>query len=217
MKGVISIIVIVAVLMIGCQENESILEPVNYDLEESLNKSPLLGPIDLGPDSEAIDIPADSKYTLIQKRMAKEYTFDGSVGGQIIQKYMWVSEEDTLKLEAYLDIPEGAYEGELTFEIVFDPNLLSMELHPTPFYFDKPVEFTMMYKGISEEIEVDPKKLDFKYFNPDGSFEEVDYRNVAWDPSERTLMVFGAELNHFSRYGWTRTGKLSSKDQIITE
>ena len=215
MKKLVSIIIL-TILMIGCQENDSILGPFNDPSNESLNKLTTLPSLNLGRDDEIIDVSKDLEPSnvKIMKILAKNYTFDGAVGGKIVQKYQWTSDTAKLMLEAYLTIPPGAYEGELTFEIVFDPNQLSMELHPTPFYFDKPVVLTMQYKGISENYIIDSEKLDFQYHNPDGSFEKVDYQKIDWDPIDRELKVFQAELHHFSRYGWVRKKDVDLKEKI---
>ena len=140
----------------------------------------------------------------VKKKLAKNYTFNGAEGGKIDQKYTWYTVFDTVKLEASLTIPAGAFEGDLTFEIVFDPNEISMELHPTPFNFNIPVELDLKYKGIPKNIDIDGDNLTFEYFNPDGTYEPVEYKEIKWDEATRELKVKKAKLHHFSRYGWTR-------------
>ena len=59
-------------------------------------------------------------------------------------------------------------------------------------------------RGIPKKIEIDDNNLDFEYYNPDGTYELVEYENIEWDEVNRELKVKKAQLHHFSRYGWTR-------------
>ena len=201
MKKNILLVLTIGLFFFGCSNEDSLVSPVSDSEIESLNKLPLIPPLNYGYSGEIQDVPQHIK---VKKKLAKNYTFDGAEGGKIVQKYTWYTVFDTLQLEAYLTIPAGAYEGELTFEIVFDPNEISMELHPTPMDFDIPVILDLMYKGIPKKFDIDSNNLDFEYYNPDGSYENVEYQNIIWNEDSRTLMVKKAELHHFSRYGWTR-------------
>ncbi len=54
--------------------------------------------------------------------------------------------------------------------MAFDPNLLSAELHPTPFPFDIPIILDLKFKGVSEDYEIDANSLDFQYYKIDATF-----------------------------------------------
>ncbi len=201
MKTKLLIVLFLGSVFFGCSNEDSLVSPVSNAEIESLNKLTLIPPPKYDDKGEIRIVP---RYLKVKKKLAKTYTFNGAEGGKIIQKFTWYTVFDTLKLEAYLTIPAGAYEGDLTFEIVFDPNEISMELHPTPFDFDIPVQLDLKYKGISKKIDIDANNLTFEYFNPDGTYEPVEYEEISWDEDERELKVKDAKLHHFSRYGWTR-------------
>ncbi|MEE9430489.1 MAG: hypothetical protein V3V16_05570 [Melioribacteraceae bacterium] len=196
MQKLLTLVLVIGFLFVGCQDDSMLLQPeVEFDATS----------IQSIPKDNSAKASTISEYTIVKDKYSRTYTINGNKGGKIIEKHTWSNGTESLKLEAYLTIPKGAFEGELTFEMVFDPNLLSVELHPTPFTFDIPVILDLKYKGITKDFEINPDSLDFQYYKLDGTFENVDYKNIKWNPNSRTLMVFDAELHHFSRYGWTRT------------
>lgn len=196
MKRLLTFALLVGIFFTSCEDGSSIFQP-----EDDLNGITIL----FTDENLEEEITIISEYTNFKDNFARIYTIIGDKGGKIIEKHTWTNGVETLKLEAYLTIPAGAFEDTLTFEMVFDPNLLSVELHPTPFTFDIPIILDLKFKGISEDYEIDSDGLDFQYYKPDGTFEDVDYNSVEWDPIDREIKVFDAELHHFSRYGWTRT------------
>ncbi len=105
-------------------------------------------------------------------------------------------------METELWIPQGAFKGTMTFDMIFDLENYAMELYPSPFTFDKPVELYMYWYGLdlSSYLGYD---FDFNYL--DGAGEEIKYDYSKIDIKNGTLVIEGAQLNHFSRYGWTRT------------
>lgn len=194
MKKLLVVVFLTGFLFVSCNKDSSILEP---EKEFALSKQQ----IDQKPEEEFV---TTSGYTKIRDKFSKSYTIDGDKGGKIIEKHTWTNGKDTMKLEAYLTIPKGAFDDTLTFKLVFDPNLLSVHLYPSPFMFNIPLVLDLKFKGVYVDFEIDSDSLDFQYYNPNGTFENVDYKNIKWNSNSRTLMVFDAELHHFSRYGWTR-------------
>jgi len=201
MKKQILLLMIMIAFLLGCNSEDSILNPVMDSEVEALNKKPLLPHLD---NRDEKDIEPVSKYRKVLKKFAKNYTINGDEGGKISQTFKWLTYGMPLTLDATLNIPKGAFKGELTFEIVFDPNELSMEFHPTPQDFDIPVVLDLKFLNVPKKFEIDAASLDFQYYDPDGTFESVNYESVNWLNEPRILMVKGAELHHFSRYGWVR-------------
>ncbi len=196
MQKTLTFVLLAVTFLSSCEEDASILQ-----LEDNLNRTTILF-IDENLEEKTTII---SEYTDVKDKLSKTYTIVGNKGGKIIEKHTWTNGIKRLKLEAYLTIPKGAFEDTLIFDMVFDPNLLSVEFHPTPFTFNVPIILDLKYKGIDEDFEIDPDSLDFKYYKLDGTFEDVNYKNILWNFNSRTLTVKDAELHHFSRYGWTRT------------
>ena len=135
--------------------------------------------------------------------MSKNFTVDGSVGDTLYVKHRWKSKGKRVKLSAKLTIPENAYQGELTFKMIFDLDNYALELYPSPFTFDKPLKLDLVFKNV-DFTNLDMSNPDFIYL--DGE-EKMVYDKIKFDPERGIVEVKGAQLNHFSRYGWTRTRK----------
>ena len=232
MKKLIGIILSALFLLAGCNENNSILEPessngdpsqldkgrpiLNLDLDDgddfdklyylyddSLNYG---GNIFLrGEDEDSKELNDYSDLDGYKTKYSQNFTINGSVGGNIGVKHEWINENgERVRLVSYLRIPAGAFEGDLTFDMIFDVENNSMELYPSPFSFDLPVDFSMYWYGLDLEG-FDNSEFEFGYL--DGEGEEIICKRKYADVSSGTLVVQSAQLHHFSRYGWTRTRK----------
>lgn len=187
MKNLVLLIVVSIFVLVGCQEESSILEPNLETSSSTLNRITRLSDLDI-----------DTYKT----NYSETHTIDGAVGGVIYVNHKWVNEINrTSRLSAVLEIPAGAFKGELTFDMIFDLDNLALELYPSPFTFDKPVKLDLVFKNV-DLGDFDPETFTFNYL--DGEFEDMVYESVDYDLDSGTLMVVGAELHHFSRYGWGR-------------
>jgi hypothetical protein len=248
MKKIIILFLSTLFIMIGCNDNSSILEPENDYAEQSLSKGrPILlgGSDDIILDRNLDDIYPDDDlnprddltgFTLnktigseagdskdrkikgdlldedlhrgkyrnrsysVKTKMSKNFTVDGSVGDTLYVSHRWKSKGKRVKLSAKLYIPENAYKGELTFAMIFDLENYALELYPSPFEFDIPVKLDLVFKNV-DFTNLNMQNPDFVYL--DGE-EQMLYEKVKFDPEKGVVEVKGAELHHFSRYGWTR-------------
>ncbi len=107
-----------------------------------------------------------------------------------------------ISMNAKLTIPQNAYKGKLTFDMIFDFANYSVQLYPTPFTFVKPVILDLSFVGVDFST-LDASNLNFNYL--DGEKESLKYTNSYVNEKFGILSIFGAEIPHFSRYGWTRT------------
>ena len=132
----------------------------------------------------------------------RNYTVNGDKGGVLFLKVSWLNEDSArVALESKLTIPKGAYKGDLTFDMIFDLENYALELYPSPYTFDVPVLLDMKFTRI-DLTGIDLDNFNFTYL--DGE-EEMEYERIRINDDEGTIAVYGAVLNHFSRYGWTRT------------
>ncbi len=197
MKKLILILVLVSLTFFGCQKQDSLVEP-------SLNT-------DSGTIAKKEKDPGFSFFNLNTNFSrdgfsiySKSYTIDGSKGGTIRESNYWVDYNGRkVNMSATLTIPAGAFEGKLTFDITFDIENLAVELSPSPFTFNIPVELDLMFSNV-DLSNINPENFDFKYLNPDGTTESISYKKIRINTDWKYLYVEKAQLNHFSRYGWTR-------------
>ena len=196
MKKIIIILIAAIFAFGGCENSNSILEP---------NKAPSneanLSLTQENPLSETMSIALEDT-TFIQLKYSKKLTVDGNKGGKIKLEYKYKSKENKLvKLDAVLTIPQNAYQGELTFDMIFDLENYGVELHPSPFTFDIPVILDLKFSNI-DLSGIDLNNFVFDYL--DGESEHLPYDKINFDLEKGDLEILGAQIPHFSRYGWTR-------------
>lgn len=140
----------------------------------------------------------------MKQKISQSLIVNGDKGGKIFIKHLFKNKRNKiLKLDAVLTIPDNAYSGDLTFDIIFDLETLGVELYPSPFCkFDKPVILDLKF------MNADLNKFELKEFNfdyLDGDSEHLKFDKLKYDFEKGLLEITGVEIPHFSRYGSTRT------------
>jgi hypothetical protein len=192
-------------LFIGCQDDNSILEPTKNLNDISLEKGRpiLVRDLDDGLGDDGIKLLDGfedlENYTLKHSRF---FSVKGNSGGKLYVSHSWLDiNGKEVTLYAELIIPRNAFKGTLEFDIIFDLDNYAMELYPSPYTFDKPVMFSMFFSGVDLSGYA-VSDFDFNYL--DGEPEDLVYSTKYVDINEGILKVWDAQLHHFSRYGWTR-------------
>ena len=230
MKNITLLAFFTLFIFIGCQDDSSILEPFNdYSSNDDLSKGRPILSLDSGDlittddDNDNFgDLEEDyeiikpglgkkvnsghekfkSKKILVKTKHSKILTINSEKGGKVYLKHKWKNENNELaKLTAVLDIPEGAFSGDLTFEIIFDLENYAVELYPSPYKFGKPLLLDLIFENV-DLTNFDPNVFVFDYL--DGEQENIKYKSIDIRLDQGSVRVREAELNHFSRYGWTR-------------
>ncbi|MCB9206863.1 MAG: hypothetical protein H6611_06075 [Ignavibacteriales bacterium] len=208
MKNTAILILLSIFLVIGCNEESSILEPSNEVSDGFLPKGRPILNLDydyLRYDSLAAengDVDDFEGLLKFKAKYSKNFTVDGDKGAVLFVRHSWRTKEgQKIKMTARLTIPKGAYKGELNFDMIFDLENYALELYPSPFTFDNPVYLDLSFGNINLPQDMN---VDFTYL--DGK-EKMNYNQLFVSPERGSLRVLGAELHHFSRYGWTRTTK----------
>ena len=200
MKGVISLIVVAAMLLVGCQDDSSPISPQAENDVISLDKISLHKGGDKVDNSHFVYNLGDIKDYKV--KASKNFKIDGKKGGKISLEISWnYNKNEKVELKAELDIPKKAYDGKLEFDMIFNLQDYNLELYPSPFSFDKPVKLDLKFRNVDlfEFVDAD---LEFNYI--DDTTENIKYKSNKIDFEKQTLEVKDAELHHFSRYGWTR-------------
>jgi hypothetical protein len=199
----LSILLLLSIFfVIGCNEENSVLEPQSDVNDAALYKGrPIL-------DSKLYD-DADLDFKLLYDGvtktfsiLSKNFTVDGKVGDEIFISESVLKSTGFVSMTAKLTIPERAFKGKLTFDIIFDFDNYSVELYPSPFTFDKPVILDLTFTGV-DFTNLDADNLVFDYL--DGASESLKYSDVIINQDWKILSIKGVEIPHFSRYGWVRT------------
>ncbi len=229
MKYIKILILLLLIFVTGCQDDSSILSPNDDFSNDNLLKGrPILNNdldnfkiitnddlIDEDENKDNLDTDLLSKRentlheklrvrkTDVKTKHSKVLTINSEKGGKVYLKHKWKNDKNqNSKLTAVLDIPAGAFPGELTFEILFDLENYAVELYPSPYKFAKPLLLDLVFENV-DLTNFDPDVFVFDYL--DGEQENIQYKSIDIQLDKNTVKVREAELNHFSRYGWTRT------------
>lgn len=206
MKKLVLLLASVLFSFTACSD-ESILSPEVENGANTLSKKIVkTRSADLGDGGGLLDSNLNFDFDLSSKSKAvysNTYTVDGSVGDILYEGYSWIDENgNKITMAAVLEIPQGAYDGELTFDLIFDLENLAVELYPSPFTFDIPVILDLRFSGV-DLSDLGNDELIFDYL--DGEKENLEIDRINIDQTRGLLVIQGAKIPHFSRYGWSRT------------
>ena len=187
MKKAIFFLLLPLLLFIGCAES-----PVSSNTPENDNNYSL------------VKLPPKSGLS-VETVFTKTELIDGSVGGQIkIKEFYWTDHGKKVKIDAKLTIPKGAFSGSVNITMKIDDDYAAASFEPS-MAFDKPLEFDFTVNGLDlSEIGFEPGSYDFVYIADDGSTETVLNNGIVVDELLKGLTVKKAQLNHFSRYAFSR-------------
>lgn len=93
----------------------------------------------------------------------------------------------------------------LQFDIEFAPSKLTADFMPTPFTFASPIEIDLKWKGLAvEDVVAYESGSNFGFIKGNEFEEPTPFRSIEFNAAEGYIKVFGAEVPHFSRYGFLR-------------
>lgn len=215
MKTICLQLAIIIFAIFGCNDSSLIIEP---DLTTPFSKG--IATETTPPDS-ADQIPnldklsddnqindgkdfllkrSSNRTSTIKTSMSKNFTVSGNIGGTLLVKHRWKAKGKRVNLIAKLKIPEGAFKGNLTFDMIFDLENYALQLYPSPIKFDMPLLLNLVFRNV-DFTTIDVQNPDFIYLDGD---EEMKYEKITFDSANGVIEVKGAQLDHFSRYGWSR-------------
>lgn len=210
------------VLFISCSEDSNF----NNDQSHPTETNPL---IDLTSDSHSITKPDESDifgtkpYPFdsvsyppifdsifiplglpdeIAPQLIKTKVVDGSVGGTLNLRFQQRIGKDSVEIDAVLTIPPDAFPGTKRIWMVLNNQIGTVWFYPH-IVFNIPVRYDVKYLGLKLSS-INSSTANFVYQDYDGSIQLVNYVSIDVLTDEGTLNLVAAELNHFSRYGWTR-------------
>jgi hypothetical protein len=195
MKKLLTLVLLIGTLFVGCQDEESLVEPeTDNGISNSLNKFSYL-------DSKSNFNFTDSDFKTLGNILSDYNIVLGYTGGNVSFNY---DGPNGFHAEGELIIPEDAYFGFKKFSIEFDPDNYTAHFYPSPTTFNKPLILNMKFSGL-DLSEINKKEIKFYYMGENGELEKVKCEKLVVRKKKGILKIVGAELHHFSRYGWTRT------------
>lgn len=193
MKTISAILLVVMVMLVGCDTSSDLSVNSENNIQESLTKI---------IDYELIPLPnksplwMDSVFTMSK-------VIDGSVGGRMIMNKYYISDDgDSVLIKADLKIPEGAFQGTETITMTVDDEYAAVHFYPE-MIFDDTLKFFQSFEGLSLE-NYPTGTIDFVFIGDDGSIEFIKKNGVQVLVPLGIVRVMNAHLLHFSRYGWIK-------------
>ena len=136
--------------------------------------------------------------------LEKSKVIDGTSGGLLEIYFEYSDENISVKIDASLTIPPGAFSGSERIWMVLNNETGTIWFYPH-LVFSIPVQLDIIYQGVNL-FGSNPDKIDFIFQNNDGTIEQVNYTEiVVYEEQEGYyLKLTEGMLKHFSRYGWSR-------------
>ena len=152
------------------------------------------------PGSDSLFFPMKLPGSEIPNLRVSEL-IDGKKGGKLEIDYEFeTSKGNTIRIQADLDIPDNAFDGEEEISMIVNNEISTITFYPK-IIFNETLEFNIKYTGI-DLSGIDPDSIDFVFQNYDGSTEQINYYDLKINISDGKLELKKADINHFSRYGF---------------
>lgn len=163
----------------------------------------------MGPESLSPQLQAKTQWITINHSpsLSVENTFtvsksiDGSKGGNINLTQVFKDDGNWAQFTAKLTIPKGAFSGTEVISYTVNTTDASIEFTSNIVDFNVDLSLDLLFNGVNIS----------GYNDADLVFSYLDGHSIV--PAKRTfvkvnngqglLMVLGAQINHFSRYGWS--------------
>ena len=198
MKKLITIFGIAALVFAGCSNPvENSIEPI-ITVSGSINK-------EMGFETNTL--------TALPSELYSEKQIDGIQGGKVILQGVYQNYYgDTVTVTATLEVPKDAFTGIKNISMRTDRYSPAMEFQPGG-SFNKPLKLNLKFVGIKlSRHNLQDGKTDFFYIADNGTMVVIKHDGLNVNLAEKKAEVKGAELKHFSRYGFIRkSNNISSK------
>ena len=125
----------------------------------------------------------------------------GSKGGTVELTQIFKNNGSWALVTAKLSIPKGAFSGTQVISYKVNTETAGIDLSPSPQSFQKNLSLDLTFTGV-KLAGYDASKLVFAYL--DGStIVPAKFTYVNANIANGLLVVLGAQISHFSRYGWS--------------
>ncbi len=158
-------------------------------------------PVNPTKKAQLIKLPAHTK-SAIENTFTRSKEVNGVVGDTINFHFSYTSDQGTpVNIYGVLTIPAGAFNYTTTIRLELSDQDAVIDCYPTPTTFDKPLKLDLTHEGLN--LDNVGNGADFYYIKSDNSVESLNKVDKIILHSNGTLEVKGAELPHFTRFGWS--------------
>jgi hypothetical protein len=185
MKYYIIVPILAVFILAGCAKDNSIMGP------QSITKQTQYEWVKL----------TNSSYLSVENTFSASESIDGSEGGIINLTQVYKGDGNWSKVIAKLTIPKGAFSGTQVISFTVNTENASIELYPNTTNFDLDLSLDLTFTGVNISG-YDDSDLFFSYLDGN-TIVPAKHTFVKVDKGLGLLKVLGAQINHFSRYGWS--------------
>lgn len=199
MKKLFTLLAISVIIFFGCQEENSLVQPVASKSIASFSQSS-------NQTIEWVALPIIKKGSspTVQTTISDSKKINGKEGGEIEVEYGSKNGPfGEFDMHATLQVPKNAFSGSQVIKMTLDDKTATATFNPHPMSFAKPLKLDLEYQGINLDG-VNPAKVYFAYLGDDGTVEIIKCDKLEINKADHSIKVEGAQLNHFSRFGFVR-------------
>ena len=169
----------------GCAKENSIMGP-------QLSK--------IQPKSQWIKI-SQSPTLSVENIYSVSKPIDGSKGGLVELSQVFKNDGNWALVTAKLTIPKGAFSGTQVISYNVNTESACIDFSPNNINFDKNLSLDLVFTSVNISG-YNASELHFAYL--DGNYiVPAKFTYVNANIAQGLLVVLGAQINHFSRYGWS--------------
>ena len=185
MKYLITLALFSALIFLGCNQDADITSPIDLSTESSFEK-------------QWITLSSNSGFSIEETFTKTKKKANGRKGWNITFDHTF---SNGVRSYGDLDCPKNAYDRKLTFSFTLSNEVTLTDFNPSPFTFEIPVEYTIIYEGL-DLTGLNPEDVDFYYVASSGALVKAEYTRLEVNIATGRLFVLDAKLPHFSRYGF---------------
>lgn len=203
MKSLVSIILLSIFFMIGCQDDNSILEPTNnLSTASPQNKGRIILP-------KFISLPGEDTDGSLAK-------FVDGVGWTTTNLVTSSNDTELVVKEKY----EGGIHGKVQIEVkikvlkgsIYEDDYMTMTVNEnngtvaisSSQYLNKDAELSIKFVGLNLEDETS-EDISFGFLADDGFIEQGNFKEVKFDRASGTLELVEGRISNITEYGFTTT------------
>jgi len=188
MKKVLLTILLLGFGIWGCSENSNIVTPENNETEQSFLKV------------------VNNNYSRLMKINTAE-TITGEDGGKVLIDFE--SPDGLFSAKGKIKFKKNSFVGpaDISVALSFDSEgevIAALDFGPSSIELLKPALLTIKFKGIEFSENETDDDYDFFYIDISGKLAPVEYKKIVINKKKNWVKIVKAELEHFSRYGFTK-------------
>ena len=185
MKYYLLIPILAIFILAGCAKENSIMGP-----QSSTNQS----------TSQWIKI-IHSPSLSVENTYTASKSIDGSKGGTVELTKVFKDDGNWALVTAKLTIPKGAFSGTKVISYTVNTEFASIDFSPANTSFSKNLNLDITFTGVNISG-YKASDLIFSYLK-DNSIVPAKFTYANANIAQGLLVVLGAQISHFSRYGWS--------------